>query len=46
MSHHPEWLNVYNTVEAWLTTHDAGGLTGLDVKLAQRMSEAFAAHVS
>jgi 4a-hydroxytetrahydrobiopterin dehydratase len=32
--HHPEWLNVYDRVEITLTTHDAGGLTGLDLALA------------
>ena len=35
MDHHPEWSNVYNRVEITLSTHDAGGLTGLDVELAQ-----------
>ena len=33
-SHHPEWLNVYDRVEITLTTHDAGGLTSLDLTLA------------
>lgn len=42
LAHHPEWFNVYRTVEVTLSTHDAGGLTELDVKLAQRM-EALAA---
>ncbi|HDL16583.1 MAG TPA: 4a-hydroxytetrahydrobiopterin dehydratase [Rhizobiales bacterium] len=37
MNHHPEWLNVWNRIEVTLSTHDAGGLTGLDVKLARRM---------
>ena len=36
--HHPEWSNVYKTVEVTLSTHDAGGLTGLDVTLAQEMN--------
>jgi 4a-hydroxytetrahydrobiopterin dehydratase len=35
MDHHPEWFNVYNKVDITLTTHDAGGLTDKDVKLAQ-----------
>ncbi|MBV6657673.1 MAG: 4a-hydroxytetrahydrobiopterin dehydratase [Devosiaceae bacterium] len=33
--HHPEWSNVYKTVEVVLTTHDAGGLTDKDVALAK-----------
>jgi 4a-hydroxytetrahydrobiopterin dehydratase len=37
MNHHPEWSNVYKTVEVTLSTHDAGGLTDLDVKLALKM---------
>lgn len=37
MDHHPEWSNVYKTVEVTLSTHDAGGLTELDVKLAAAM---------
>ena len=37
MNHHPEWTNVYRTVTVTLTTHDAGGLTGLDVALAREM---------
>ena len=39
MDHHPEWFNVYKTVEVTLSTHDAGGVTDLDVKLAQAMDK-------
>jgi 4a-hydroxytetrahydrobiopterin dehydratase len=35
MNHHPEWKNVYNKVGITLSTHDAGGLTALDVELAK-----------
>ncbi len=34
MNHHPEWFNVYNKVEVWLTTHDAGGISQKDLDLA------------
>ncbi|MFN4126832.1 4a-hydroxytetrahydrobiopterin dehydratase [Pannonibacter indicus] len=37
MNHHPEWSNVYRTVEVTLSTHDAGGLTALDIELAAEM---------
>jgi 4a-hydroxytetrahydrobiopterin dehydratase len=39
MGHHPEWFNVYNKVTVDLTTHDAGGITDLDVALAKRMNQ-------
>jgi 4a-hydroxytetrahydrobiopterin dehydratase len=39
MDHHPEWRNVYKTVEVTLSTHDAGGVTELDVKLAEAMDK-------
>jgi 4a-hydroxytetrahydrobiopterin dehydratase len=38
LDHHPEWSNVYKTVDVRLNTHDAGGLTELDFELARRMS--------
>lgn len=38
MDHHPEWRNVWNTVEVVLSTHDAGGLTQKDLDLAARMN--------
>ena len=39
MNHHPEWRNVYRDVEVTLSTHDAGGLTAIDVELARAMDE-------
>lgn len=38
MDHHPDWSNVYRTVEVKLSTHDAGGLTLLDFELARKMN--------
>jgi 4a-hydroxytetrahydrobiopterin dehydratase len=38
MDHHPNWSNVYDKVDVYLTTHDAGGLTVLDFALAEQMS--------
>jgi 4a-hydroxytetrahydrobiopterin dehydratase len=37
MDHHPEWFNVYRTVEVTLSTHDAGGVTEKDIALAKAM---------
>lgn len=38
MNHHPKWTNVWNTVEVWLSTHDAGDvITDKDRKLAEKM---------
>lgn len=37
MNHHPEWSNVYKTVDVTLSTHDVGGLSNLDVALASKM---------
>ena len=39
MNHHPEWSNVYNRVVVDLVTHDAKGVTSLDLELARRMNE-------
>ena len=40
MNHHPRWTNVWNTVEVWLNTHDAGNtVTDKDRKLAQKIDE-------
>jgi len=39
LNHHPEWFNVYKSVEVTLSTHEAGGLTDLDLKLADAMDK-------
>ncbi len=38
LDHHPEWSNIYNKVDVILSTHDAGGLTALDIKLAEALN--------
>ena len=37
MDHHPEWFNVYKTVDVTLSTHDAGGVTDNDIQMAKAM---------
>jgi len=39
MNHHPEWTNIYQTVEVTLSTHDAGGITKLDIDMAEAMDK-------
>ena len=39
MNHHPDWRNVYKTVEMTLSTHDAGGITKLDLRLAEEINQ-------
>ena len=43
MDHHPEWSNVYNRVEIYLTTHDAGGISTRDTSLAHKIDAVVAA---
>jgi 4a-hydroxytetrahydrobiopterin dehydratase len=37
LDHHPEWANVYNRLDIWLTTHDVGGISPRDTELAARI---------
>mgnify|MGYP000147092610 FL=1 len=37
--HHPEWFNVYNTIVVTLSTHDSGGVTKIDIDMAQQMNK-------
>lgn len=39
--HHPEWSNVYGTIDIWLTTHDEGGISGRDIALARMIDAMF-----
>ena len=41
IDHHPEWFNVYNNVDVTLSTHDAGGVTNLDLDMAGKMNSIF-----
>ena len=40
-NHHPEWFNVYSNVNVTLSTHDAGGVTQLDIDMAKKMNQLF-----
>jgi len=44
MDHHPDWSNVYNRVVIKLNTHDASGITSMDLRLAQTIDRLFSIH--
>ena len=44
INHHPDWSNAYNRVLINLTTHDVGGITGLDVEFAKSLEDIFSKH--
>ena len=44
LNHHPEWFNVYNKVEITLSTHDVGGLSSLDIQLAEILDKISVKH--
>lgn len=46
MNHHPEWSNIYRTVNIQLTTHEAGGITGKDMELATRINDCYMLNTS
>eukprot|EP01039_Chlorochromonas_danica_P008165 gene8165-9008_t len=46
LQHHPEWFNVYNQLQVTLSTHDCGGLSGLDLELAGIMDQEYAKYNS
>lgn len=41
MNHHPEWFNVYNKLQVTMSTHDVGGLSAKDIRMAKYMEEEF-----
>ena len=43
LNHHPEWTNVYNKVDVRLNSHDEGGVTQRDLRLARLLDDSFAA---
>jgi 4a-hydroxytetrahydrobiopterin dehydratase len=45
MDHHPEWFNVYNRITIDLVTHDVGGLSNYDIKLAEIINKLYIANM-